>query len=49
MTERAFVEKDWDLAMCNCNAAAPGCSTPQQGFGFGFRRRWLHETPKKQA
>jgi 2-polyprenyl-6-methoxyphenol hydroxylase-like FAD-dependent oxidoreductase len=31
MAEPAFAEKAWDLARCKCTAAAPGCSTPQQG------------------
>jgi hypothetical protein len=29
MAELGFTEKACDLAMCKCNAAAPGCSTPQ--------------------
>jgi hypothetical protein len=32
MGDPAFAEKACDLAMCKCNAAAPGCSTPQHGW-----------------
>jgi integrase len=49
MAEPAFAEKVCDLAMCKCNAAAPGCSTPQHGSLHKLRRTFCSHLAMRGA